>query len=75
MTSAHFSGLGDGFPGPYFSQRYYTPQGERKGERAIGFGGMVGLPSLKIYFMCEGVLLVVCTLYVCLALPLLKRGH
>jgi hypothetical protein len=49
VTSALFSGLGAGSPSPYFSQRYDTA-GERKGEPAIGFKGMVGLPSLKIYF-------------------------
>lgn len=66
MTSAHFGGLGAGFPSPYFSQRYYTPQRERKGEPAVGFWGMVGLPTLKVcfcFFLCEGVLPVVCTLY------------
>lgn len=67
VTSARCSGLGAGFPGPNFSQRYYTLQGR--------FRGMVGLPCLKIYFMCEGVLPVVCTLCVCLALPEVKRGH
>ena len=55
---------GGWIPKPVFLPEVRHTAGERKGEPAIGFKGMVGLPSLKIYLMCEGVLPVVCTLYV-----------